>query len=83
LIRHGIEAFFQRDDDAVSGRKVPRTPGVNGIFGGRSVKARPRRPSGMDAAQARLGHNSIKMYDKQGSVARRNDNQRCARHVGL
>jgi len=51
------------------GRKVPVHTGVNGHFLGEVQSDLVARPEGM-RLKHRLGHNSIKMYDKQGSVLR-------------
>lgn len=69
LIRHGIEAFSSREVMRFLGRKVPTHTGVNGNFLGEVQSDLVARPEGM-RLKHRLGHNSIKMYDKQGSVLR-------------
>src|SRR5487761_362186 len=51
------------------GRKVPQHGGVNGQFLGEVVSDLKRRPEGM-RIKHRLNSNTIKMYDKQGSVLR-------------
>ena len=69
LIRHGIETLGSVDVMRFLGRKVPQHGGVNGNFGGEIVSDVKARPEGM-RIKHRLNHNSIKMYDKQGSVLR-------------
>jgi hypothetical protein len=69
LIRHGIEAFSSREVMRFLGRKVPAHTGINGNFLGEVQSDLVARPEGL-RLKHRLGHNSIKMYDKQGSVLR-------------
>lgn len=69
LVRHGIEAFSSREVMRFLGRKVPAHAGVNGNFLGEVQSDLKSRPEGL-RLKHRLGHNSIKMYDKQGSVLR-------------
>ena len=69
LIRHGMETFSSREVMRFLGRKVPAHTGVNGHFLGEVQSDLAVRPEGM-RLKHRLGHNSIKMYDKQGSVLR-------------
>lgn len=51
------------------GKKLPKHGGVNGHFKGEVVTDLKTRPEGL-RIKHRLNHNSIKMYDKQGSVLR-------------
>jgi hypothetical protein len=69
LVRHGMEAFSSREVMRFLGRKVPAHSGVHGNFLGEVQSDLATRPEGM-RLKHRLGHNSIKMYDKQGSVLR-------------
>lgn len=69
LVRHGMEAFSSREVMRFLGRKVPTQAGVHGNFLGEVQSDLVARPEGL-RLKHRLGHNSIKMYDKQGSVLR-------------
>src|SRR5207248_10579297 len=69
LIRHGISALGSRDVMRFLGRKVPAHGGINGRFQGEVLSDLRTRPEGM-RLKHRLNRNSIKMYDKQGSVLR-------------
>jgi hypothetical protein len=51
------------------GRRVPAQGGVNGHFAGEVVSDLRQRPEGL-RIKHRVNANSIKMYDKQGSVLR-------------
>ena len=68
LVRHAIGSFGSRDVMRFLGRKVP-TIGVNAQFQGQVVSDLKQRPEGI-RVKHRVGSNSIKMYDKQGSVLR-------------
>jgi hypothetical protein len=69
LIRHGMEHLGSREVMRFLGRRVPAQGGVNGHFGGEVSTDLRRRPEGL-RIKHRLNRNSIKMYDKQGSVLR-------------
>lgn len=69
LVRHGMEVFGSREVMRFLGRKVPAQGGVQGRFTGEVQSDLKARPEGL-RLKHRLGHNSIKMYDKQGSVLR-------------
>jgi hypothetical protein len=69
LIRHGISTLGSRDVMRFLGRKVPAHGGINGRFQGEVLSDLRTRPEGM-RLKHRLNRNSIKMYDKQGSVLR-------------
>lgn len=69
LLRHGLSQFGSGDVMRFLGRKTPAHGGVNGHFQGEVVSDLKTRPEGM-RIKHRLDHNSIKMYDKQGSVLR-------------
>lgn len=69
LLRHGIGDFSSADVLRFLGRKVPAHGGVNGHFQGEVVSDLKQRPEGL-RIKHRVNHNSIKMYDKQGSVLR-------------
>lgn len=69
LIRHGITTFSSPDVMRFLGQKVPATGRVHGKFQGEVVSDVKTRPEGV-RIKHRLNDNSIKMYDKQGSVLR-------------
>jgi hypothetical protein len=69
LISHGMQSFSSRDVMRFLGRKVPAKGGVNGKFAGELVSDMRCRPEGV-RIKHRLKQNSIKMYDKAGSVLR-------------
>jgi hypothetical protein len=69
LIRHGIQNLGCEQVMRFLGQKVPTTGRIHGRFAGEVVSDLKHRPEGI-----RLKHyvngNSVKMYDKQGSVLR-------------
>ncbi len=69
LIHHGMTGLSSPDVLRFLGKKVPAHGQVNGHFTGEIVTDLKRRPEGM-RIKHRLNRNSIKMYDKQGSVLR-------------
>ncbi len=69
LIRHGIRNFGSREVMRFLGRRVPREGNVPKRFEGEVVTDLRERPEGIPIKH-RLNKNSIKMYDKQGSVLR-------------
>ena len=69
LLHHGLTAVSSADIMRFLGQKVPAHGGVNGRFQGEVVTDLKCRPEGM-RIKHRLNRNSIKMYDKQGSVLR-------------
>lgn len=69
LIRHGMSNLASADVMRFLGRKLPKHGGVNGHFTGEVVSDLKARPEGI-RIKHRLNFNSIKMYDKQGSVLR-------------
>ena len=69
LIRHGMQVFSSSDVLRFLGRKVPLHGGVNGNFLGDVVTDLKARPEGVRIKHA-VNHNSVKMYDKQGTVLR-------------
>lgn len=69
LIRHGIQTFSSADVLRFLGRKLPTHGGVDGRFQGQVVSDLKQRPEGL-CVRHRVNFNSIKMYDKQGSVLR-------------
>jgi hypothetical protein len=69
LIRHGMSTLGSPDVMRFLGRKLPQHGGVSGHFRGEVVSDLKARPEGI-RIKHRLNFNSIKMYDKQGSVLR-------------
>jgi hypothetical protein len=69
FVRHGIETFASGDVMRFLGRKIPASGQVHGRFLGEVTSDIRRRPEGV-RIKHRLNANSIKMYDKQGSVLR-------------
>lgn len=69
LIRHGISALSSVDVMRFLGHRTPAHGGVNGHFEGQVVTDLKARPEGV-RIKHRAGRNSVKMYDKQGTVLR-------------
>ena len=69
LTRHGIETFQSPDVMRFLGHKVPAHGGVHGQYAGQIVSDLKQRPEGV-RIKHRAGRNSLKMYDKFGSVLR-------------
>jgi hypothetical protein len=69
LIRHVMENLGSREVMRFLGRKVPSQGGVNGRFAGEVVSDLRERPEGI-RVKHRVNRNSIKMYDKEGSILR-------------
>jgi hypothetical protein len=69
LIQHGMLHLGSREVMRFLGRRVPAQGGVNGHFEGEVSTDLRQRPEGI-RIKHRLNRNSIKMYDKQGSVLR-------------
>ncbi len=69
LVRHGIQSFGSPDVMRFLGRKVPMHGQIHGHFQGEIVSDLKHRPEGI-RIKHRLGGNSLKAYDKQGSVLR-------------
>jgi len=69
LIEHGMRNLGSREVLRFLGRRVPAEGGVNLRFDGEVCSDLRSRPEGM-RIKHRLNQNSIKMYDKQGSVLR-------------
>jgi len=69
LIRHATTHLGSRDVLRFLGRRVPAHGGVNANFAGEVVSDLRQRPEGL-RIKHRVNANSIKMYDKQGSVLR-------------
>lgn len=69
LIRHGMEHLGSLEVMRFLGHKVPAHNGIYGTFKGEVVSDLKERPEGL-RIKHRVKGNSIKMYDKQGSVLR-------------
>jgi hypothetical protein len=69
LVRHAITSFSSADVMRFLGHRVPAHGKVNGHFKGEVVSDLKERPEGIRVKHA-VNANSIKMYDKQGSVLR-------------
>ncbi len=69
LIRHATTHLGSRDVLRFLGRRVPAQGGVHAKFAGEVVSDLRQRPEGL-RIKHRVNANSIKMYDKQGSVLR-------------
>jgi hypothetical protein len=69
LVRHGMQNLSSRDVMRFLGRKVPACGGVGGNFAGEVISDLRQRREGV-RVKHRVNANSIKMYDKQGSVLR-------------
>ena len=69
LIQHGIQTFSSKDVMRFLGRKTPVSTNCHGKFAGEVVSDMGRRVEGL-RIKHRVNKNSIKMYDKQGSVLR-------------
>lgn len=69
LVRHGIQAFASPDVMRFLGKKIPAHGHVDGRFEGEVVSDMRHRPEGV-RLKHRVNANSVKLYDKQGSVLR-------------
>lgn len=69
LIAYGMRNFSSREVLRFLGQRVPMHGGVSGRFKGEVTTDLRERPEGM-RIKHRVKANSIKMYDKQGSVLR-------------
>lgn len=69
LIVQGMRTLGSREVMRFLGHRVPAYGGVNGHFQGEVVSDLRERPEGM-RLKHRVKNNSVKMYDKQGSVLR-------------
>ena len=69
LIQHSMNHMASREVMRFLGRRVPKQGGINAHFTGEVVSDLRQRPEGV-RIKHRLNRNSIKMYDKQGSVLR-------------
>lgn len=81
LIQHAMRSFGTREVLRFLGRKVPTQRGLYwGRFENELTSDLRQRPEGM-RVKHRLGHNSLKMYDKQGSVLRIETTINCPRDM--
>lgn len=69
FIHHGMTTFFAPDVMRFLGRNIPANGNLPPRLQGEVVTDMKTRPEGV-RIKHRLKHNSIKMYDKQGSVLR-------------
>jgi hypothetical protein len=70
LIGHALRTFSSREVMRFLGRtRLPARGGVDVRFNGQVTSDLAERPEGL-RIKHRMNHNSIKMYDKQGSVLR-------------
>jgi hypothetical protein len=69
LLHRGIESFGSTDVLRFLGHRVQARGGVPGRFAGEVVSDLKRRPQGL-RIKHRVGRNTLKMYDKQGTVLR-------------
>jgi hypothetical protein len=69
LVRHAMESFHSRDVMRFLGHKVPLEGPAHGNFAGEVVSDLKERSEGL-RIKHRVNANSLKMYDKQGSVLR-------------
>jgi len=69
LVQHGLTTFLSPDVMRFLGRKVPASGTPNGNLQAEVTSDVKRREEGV-RIKHRVGQNSVKMYDKQGSVLR-------------
>jgi len=69
LVHHALRSFSSPDVMRFLGRHVPTTGYVDGHFQGEIISDLKRRPEGIRVKHS-LDGNSIKLYDKQGTVLR-------------
>jgi len=70
LVQHGLRTFASPDVMRFLGRKTPTQSGrVQGKFAGEIISDLKHRPEGIRVKHSVNG-NSVKMYDKEGSVLR-------------
>lgn len=70
LVQHGLSTFASPDVMRFLGHKTPTTSGrVPGHFKGQIISDLKHRPEGIRVKHS-LNSNSLKMYDKEGSVLR-------------
>lgn len=69
LIHHGMTHLHSTDVMRFLGRKVPAHNGPYGTFKGEVITDLKHRPEGL-RIKHRVNQNSVKMYDKEGTVLR-------------
>ena len=69
LVHHGLTTFLSPDVMRFLGRQIPPSGKLPSRLEAEVTSDMKRRPKGM-RIKHRLGQNSVKMYDKQGSVLR-------------
>ena len=69
LLRHGMQTFSSSEVLRFLGRKTTAAGAVHGNFAGEVLSDLRQRPEGI-RIKHRINRNSIKMYNKQGSVLR-------------
>lgn len=69
LIHQGMATLQSRDAMRFLGRRVPAHGGINGNFDGEVITDLKQRPEGI-RIKHQVNQNSVKMYDKHGSVLR-------------
>jgi len=69
FVHHGLSSFASPDVMRFLGHKVTPEGLVHGLFAGEIVSSLKRRPEGVRIKHS-VNQNSIKLYDKQGSVLR-------------
>jgi hypothetical protein len=70
LVHHGLRTFASPDVMRFLGRNIPTTHGrVSPLFAGEVISDLKHRPEGIRVKHSVNG-NSVKMYDKEGSVLR-------------
>ena len=70
LVHHGLSTFASPDVMRFLGRNIPTTRGrVNPLFTGEVISDLKHRPEGIRVKHS-INGNSVKMYDKEGSVLR-------------
>lgn len=69
FVRHGISSFASPDVLRFLGRKSRNQGRVHAAFTGEIVSSLKRRPEGVRLKHS-VNNNSLKLYDKQGSVLR-------------
>jgi hypothetical protein len=83
LLRHAMTTFSSREVMRFLGRtRMPRRGGVDVRFQGEVMSHLSERPEGV-RIKHRMNRNSVKMYDKQGSVLRVETTINDARDLGV
>jgi hypothetical protein len=69
FVHHGLESFASPDVMRFLGRKCPNEGQVHPAFKGEIISTLKHRPEGVRIKHS-VNNNSVKLYDKQGSVLR-------------